>query len=73
MSATDRTFDDVADCLDEWRRAEDARLLAQLTEAYRHLNEYGREVCEGDLKTFAWGFLLGHKAGREFAGEARAE
>ena len=72
MSATDdRRFDDVAARLEEWRRAEDADLLLAMTKAYRYLFEYGREVREGDLKTFAYGFLLGHKAGRDFADEAR--
>ena len=71
--AQDRRFEDVAARLEEWQRAEDADLLLAMTKAYRYLFEYGREVREGDLKTFASGFLLGHKAGREFAGEARAE
>ncbi len=74
MSATqDRGFEDVADRLEAWQRAEDADLLLAMTKAYRYLHDYGREAREGDLMTFASGFLLGHKAGRDFAAEARAD
>ncbi len=35
-----------------------------MTNAYRRLLDRSREPCEGDLRTFAVGYLAGRKAAR---------
>ncbi len=66
MSAThDRRFADVQDRLAAWRREQDRELVAAMARAYRHVRGHGRQACEGELVTFAAGFLMGHKAARE--------